>query len=349
MLDKILGVLFAIILLVFNFYDDSRFVGNLVQSNAMLFGMLYVGIIFYLIQENLKSALHARLHRFMETFFRVRYFFILFFLFTLFFARDYVSFFQISYFNDFTRSWFNDTFYVIRQFGYLLLVCGSLYYIHYKDKPEYAFNYLLLFILSFVFIPYSYDLLAFVQDITIRHFWQSTIWTFYTFVNLLLMFVAVMLITNSLLDKNKEFADYTARMSGMLFGFNILWSYLFICQFLIVMYGNVPSITEGYNIRFEYSWLLYQALVMLLHLVLPFFLLFTRRSKTNSTNILMASYSTIMAIMLDFMCYFVPAFSKVGISFYEYLFFIVTFVVFAIIYINSLFKNNRTAIDQNRE
>lgn len=340
MLNKLSAAICFILLALFFIIDPGRFTINIVQANTIIFGLLYAGVIFYLLQESLGSILCDGMRVYMEAFYRLRYYFIGFFVCTLFFARQYVAYYQISYFNEFTQAWFNDTFYLSRQFGYLMLVMGTLYYIHFNNARDTMFKYLLMFLLSFVFLPYAYDLLAFVQDITIQHFWQSTIWVFYTFTNLLVMFFAVILITHQFVRRH-DISLYGEKISGLLFGMNIFWAYLFVCQFLIVMYGNVPSLVEGYNIRFEYSWVLYQVIVLLLHLVLPFILLFTRKSKSRSTNVLMASYSTIMAVMLDFMCYFVPVISKVGISIYEYSFFAICFVFFVIIFTNTLFKEMR--------
>ncbi len=344
MLNKVLILIFTLILVGLAKFDSGRFSINLVQNNAIMFGMLYVGIIFYLMQESLHSVLVPRMRKYIDALFRIRYFFIFYFVITLYYAREYVAFYDISYFNEFTVGWFNNQFYMLRQFIYLFFVLGSLYYIKYKTKPEVSFNYLLLFLLSFIFIPFSYDLLAFVQDITIQHFWQSTIWSFYTFINLATFFIAVMLITNAL-DRDKDITVYTPRLATFLFGFNILWSYLFFSQFIIIWYANIPSEAILYNIRFSQPWLLYQGLVVILHLFVPFFFLFSKQSKVRTNNILIASYSTLMAVVLDMMCYFVPAFSKVGIQIYEYTFFLASFILFVVLYLNTLYRTRKPIDD----
>ena len=343
MLNKVLSLIFAVMLIGLALFDPGRFSINLVQNNAIMFGMLYVGIIFFLLQESLNSVLVPRMRKYMDALFRIRYFFIFYFIVTLYYAREYVTFYEISYFNEFTAGWFNTQFYMLRQFIYLFFTLGSLYYIKYKTKPEISFNYLLLFLLSFIFIPYSYDLLAFVQDITIQDFWQSSIWSFYTFVNLATFFISVLLITNAL-DKDKDLTSYTPRLATFLFGFNILWSYLFFSQFIIIWYANIPTETFLYNIRFSQPWLLYQGLVVVLHLLFPFFFLFTKQSNTRKNNMLIASYPTKMAGVLDFMCYFVPAFSKAGISIYEYTFFLVSFLFFVVLYLNTLYRTRPVVV-----
>jgi hypothetical protein len=249
----------------------------------------------------------------------------------------YIGFYDISYFNDFTVGWFDPQFFVIRQFLYFALIMGAYFYIHHKSGTEHLFNYLLNFVMCFAFIPFAYDMLAFVQDITIQHFWQSTIWTFYVFVGLSTFFLATVLITD-IFDKNRDLAIFTPRMATFLFGFNILWTYLYFCQFIIVLYGNVPIDTFTLSVRFNQPWLLYQALALILHFIIPALFLFSKKSKTKNNNILIASYSTLMACVLDFMCYFVPPFAKEGISIYEYTYFIVGFLFFIILFINSLQK-----------
>lgn len=346
MLNKIISAVFIILLGLLYFLNPGRFNINLIQNNTLLFGMLYAAVIYYLLQECINSRIAFHLKRYMVSLYDLRYFFVFYFLLTLGYSGRYINFYDASYFNDFTSNWFSNYFYFARQFTYLVLIIGSLYYIKHKQSPEVFFNYLLLFLLSFLFIPFSYDLLAFVQDITIQLFWQSTIWTFYLFINLLTFVFAILLITHLFIETDKS-DDYLSSLSGQLFGFNIFWSYLFFCQFIIVWYANIPEESFLYNIRFTPPWLLYQLLVLLLHLFVPMIFLFTKKSKIRKNSILIASYSTVMAVVLDLMCYFIPSYSKYGITIFEYTFFIASFVVFVILFLSNLvsYKRMRVASD----
>ncbi len=335
MQNKVLNIVFLLLLAGLYLINPGRFNINLILNHTILFGMLYVSVIYYLLQESLNSRISFQLKRYMISLFDMRYFFLLYFVINLVFSGRYIAFYGASYFNQFTIDWFSEYFYYSRQFLYFILVISSLLYIKLKRSPEVLFNYLLLFFLSFLFILYSYDLLAYVQDITIREFWQSTIWVFYLFVSLLTLLYSVLLLTSYFL-KSDNSDGYITNLATQLFGFNIFWSYLFFCQIIIVYYANIPSESFLFNIRFTPPWLLYQGLVMFLHLLIPSLFLFTKKSKKSKGNILIASYSTIMAVALDLMCYFIPAYSINGISIFEYTFFIFSFGGFLIIYLKKL-------------
>lgn len=343
MQNKVLNIVFLLLLVGLYFLSPGRFNINLILNHTLLFGMLYVSVIYYLLQESLNSRISFQLKRYMVSLYDMRFFFVLYFAINLVFSSRYIAFYGASYFNQFTLNWFSEYFYYSRQLVYLVLVISSLYYIKLKRSPEVLFNYLFLFLLSFLFIIYSYDLLAYVQDITIREFWQSTIWVFYLFISLLTLLFSVLLLTSYFL-KTDNSEGYISNLATQLFGFNIFWSYLFFCQIIIVYYANIPSESFLFNIRFTPPWLLYQGLVMLLHLLIPSIFLFTKKAKKSKGNILIASYSTIMAVALDVMCYFIPAYSINGISIFEYTFFIFSFGGFVIIYLNRLSKYKKVQV-----
>lgn len=346
MLNKVLSIVFIVMLVLMYILNPSRFNINLILNHTLLFGMLYVSVIYFLLQESINSRILFQLKRYLVSLYDLRYFIIVFYTINLIFSSRYIKFYSASYFNEFTVNWFSTNFYYARQFIYLTLIIGSLYYIKLKRQPEIFFNYLLMFLLSFLFILFSYDLLAFVQDVTIQEFWQSTIWTFYIFINLLTCLFSVILITQ-LFSKSEKTTEFSSNISSQLFGFNIFWSYLFFCQLLIIYYANIPSESYLYNIRFMPPWLLYQALVIFLHLVIPSIFLFTKRSRNSKTSVLIASYSTIMAVALDLMCYFIPTYSQFGITIFEYTFFIFSFVIFMIIFLQKYFSYKKAKIIAN--
>ncbi len=346
MLNKVFSIVFVVILGLMYFLNPSRFNINLILNNTLLFGMLYVSVLYYLLQESINSRLSFQLKRYMISLYDLRYFFIIYFVINLIFSSRYINFYSASYFNEFTTDWFSTNFYYARQFIYLALIIGSLYYIKLKQVPEVYFNYLLLFLLSFLFILFSYDLLAFVQDVTIQEFWQSTIWTFYLFINLLTCLFAIIIIIQ-LFSKAENTSDFIKNISSQLFGFNIFWSYLFFCQLVIIYYANIPSESYLYNIRFMPPWILYQGLVIFLHLIIPAIFLFTKRGRSSRQSLLIASYSTIMAVALDLMCYFIPTYSQFGITIFEYTFFIFSFVIFMILFMHKYLSYKKAQIIMN--
>jgi hypothetical protein len=74
----------------------------------------------------------------------------------------------------------------------------------------------------------------------------------------------------------------TARLHDLgnfLLAFVMFWSYVSFMQFLIIWSGNLPEESPWYLLRGQGGWQVVAASLMLLHFLLPFFLLLMRRSK----------------------------------------------------------------------
>ena len=70
-------------------------------------------------------------------------------------------------------------------------------------------------------------------------------------------------------------------LGKMLFAFTMLWGYVTFSQYLIIWMGNIPEEISWYLARFRGGWGVIGWAVLLLHFVVPFLLLLSRRANRN--------------------------------------------------------------------
>jgi hypothetical protein len=71
----------------------------------------------------------------------------------------------------------------------------------------------------------------------------------------------------------------------MMFAFTIFWAYIAFSQFMLIWYADVPEETHWYHWRFEGSWKVVSALLLVAHFVVPFFGLMSRHVKRNKRSL----------------------------------------------------------------
>jgi hypothetical protein len=71
----------------------------------------------------------------------------------------------------------------------------------------------------------------------------------------------------------------------MMFAFTIFWAYIAFSQFMLIWYADVPEETHWYHWRFEGSWKVVSALLLVAHFAVPFFGLMSRHVKRNKRSL----------------------------------------------------------------
>lgn len=139
--------------------------------------------------------------------------------------------------------------------------------------------FLIFFGLTYTF--FSYDWLM-----SIRPHWFSTIFAIYTFAGLLvntlaaIVFAVIVLKEQGMLKEviNEEhFHD----MGKLIFGFSTFWAYIWLSQYILIWYSNIPEETGYYIERTRHSWDWLFFFNLFLNWVIPFFALMTRSAKRN--------------------------------------------------------------------
>ncbi len=165
---------------------------------------------------------------------------------------------------------------------------------------------------SAVFLPIfalGFSLTCFVWLMSLEPHWFSTIYAVYCFAGL---FVSGALVTNLIaihLSENKylpEFGDeHKHDLSKFMFAFSVFWAYIWISQFLLIWYANIPEETFYYAFRFENYYFLFVA-NFVLNFIFPFLALMTRNSKRNNISIRGVSRVMIIGRFLDIFLLIAP-------------------------------------------
>jgi hypothetical protein len=99
-------------------------------------------------------------------------------------------------------------------------------------------------------------------------------------------------------------------LGKMMFAFTMIWAYVNFSQYLIVWSGNLPEEIAWYLARFRGGWGWVGLAVLLLHFVLPFLLLLSRRANRDPRTLLLAAGLLIVMRFVDIGWLVLPAFSK---------------------------------------
>ncbi len=136
-----------------------------------------------------------------------------------------------------------------------------------------------------VFFAISSSMAAWDWLMSIDAHWFSTLYGWYIFSGMFVSAIAVIIIItivfkklNILPNVNKE---HLHDLGKYLFGFSIFWAYLWLSQYLLIWYSNIPEETVYYVERTtHFNTLFYTNLII--NLGIPFLALMTRNSKRQS-------------------------------------------------------------------
>lgn len=102
----------------------------------------------------------------------------------------------------------------------------------------------------------------------------------------------------------KHFHD----LGKLLMALVCVWAYFSFSQLLIIWSGNLPEEIPWYIERFRGPWRYLGLALILLHFVLPFFLLLSRDLKKNARRLVMVAWLVIVMRFVDLVWVIVPSF-----------------------------------------
>ena len=138
-----------------------------------------------------------------------------------------------------------------------------------------------------VLIAYGwvFTLIAFDFVMALDPHWFSTLLGGYYFIGNLLIGLAFLVGVAAAGRRRLGIAGYVGRhqlhdLGKLLFGFSILWAYLFWSQYLVIWYGDLPEETEFVYHRMHGAWEPVALAVLAMTFVGPFVVLLSRAVKT---------------------------------------------------------------------
>lgn len=141
--------------------------------------------------------------------------------------------------------------------------------------------------LSILFLPLfalPFCMLAFQWLMSIETHWFSTMYGVYCFVGIVLSgFAITMLVTVNLKEKGyleNVSMEHLHDLGKFIFAFSVFWGYIFVSQFLLIWYANMPEETTYYRLRYDNHKFLF-FLNIVVNFAGPFLILMTRNAKRS--------------------------------------------------------------------
>lgn len=132
--------------------------------------------------------------------------------------------------------------------------------------------------------------------------WYSTIFWMYHFAAAWVTGISIIAIAAILLKRAGYLQSINENhmhdIGKFMFAFSIFWTYIWLSQYLLIFYANIPEEAIYYQERFEnYKVLFFVNLII--NFVAPFLLLMTRGSKRNDSMMLIVAVILIIGKYID--------------------------------------------------
>ncbi|PIQ63708.1 MAG: hypothetical protein COV99_01360 [Bacteroidetes bacterium CG12_big_fil_rev_8_21_14_0_65_60_17] len=114
--------------------------------------------------------------------------------------------------------------------------------------------------------------------------WFSTIFGVYFFAGSFMSIMAFTAIVAMILQKKGMLhgvvtTEHYQDLGKFLFGFIVFWAYIAFSQYMLIWYANLPEETLFFRHRVEHGWEYHSAALLIMHFILPFFILIGRWAK----------------------------------------------------------------------
>ena len=178
--------------------------------------------------------------------------------------------------------------------------------VHTRRGRKYAAIFLAVFALTFTFA--SFDWLMSIEPL-----FYSTIYAFYVISGLLLSGFAAITVLVILLRRRGFLPEvnenHLHNLGKLVFGFSTFWAYIWLCQYILIYYANLPEETIYYLRRMQTpGWQALFVLNILLNWLIPFGLLLSRGAKRSEGWLLVACGIVLVGHWIDLYLMIFPAF-----------------------------------------
>ena len=99
-------------------------------------------------------------------------------------------------------------------------------------------------------------------------------------------------------------------LGKLMFAFSIFWAYIWVCQYLLIWYGNIPEEVTHYLTRTNGGWLPLFVINVVINFVVPFLGLLSMPAKTNPRRLALIAVVVLVGRWLDLFLVIMPSFGR---------------------------------------
>ena len=111
--------------------------------------------------------------------------------------------------------------------------------------------------------------------------------------------------------------DHYYSFGALLFALLSFWAYIAFSQFMLIWYANLPEENFWFVTRWQNGWEYVSVALALFHFWIPYFMLVSRPSKMNTTNLKRTSLLLIFTHFLDLYWLVMPTYNEAPVFGFE--------------------------------
>jgi hypothetical protein len=186
------------------------------------------------------------------------------------------------------------------------------------DRPEMSLTvhrrltrYAILFIPIFAL---TLTMMAYDWLISLDPKWFSTMFSVYVFAGTFVQGIAAVTLAAVMLRQGQMSGsiseDQLHDLGKMLFAFSTFWAYIWLGQYLLIWYGNMPEEVTHFVPRTNGAWLYFFLLNLIINWIVPFVVLLSEGRKRNPKILIAMSVLVLAGHWLDLYLLVMPDFRR---------------------------------------